>query len=37
MKPNPMFRDIKLDYGISDLGARSHPGKFRSRHGNINL
>jgi hypothetical protein len=30
---HPVCKDIKLNYRSSDLGAISHPAKFRSRHG----
>jgi hypothetical protein len=37
MELNPVFKDIKLNLGSSDLGAISHPAKFRSKRGSTSL
>jgi len=36
MEPNPVL-GIKLNWGSSDLGARSNPAKVRFRHYSTNL
>jgi hypothetical protein len=37
MELNPVFKDVYLNLLSSDLGARSHQAKFRSRHFSTSL